>query len=56
LTGNCLPASQINLSQAKSDLARARELTADKPEQMELKRKSVAQAVAQIRIAEKIQA
>lgn len=53
LPGKSIPASDLDLAKAKADLHRAKQLSADKPELMELKRKAIAQAKAQIRMAEK---
>ena len=52
LTGVSIPVAEIDLAKAKADLEKAQAQTADKPELMELKRKAVAQATAQIRMAE----
>ena len=54
LTGNSIPAAEIDLAKAKADLEAANAQTADKPELMELKRKAVAQATAQIRMVENV--
>ena len=53
LTGNSVPAAQIDVAKAREDLEKAKSQPADKPELMELKNKAVAQATAQIRMSEK---
>ena len=53
LTGVSMPAADLDLAQAKADLEKAQAQSADKPELMELKQKAIAQATAQIRMAEK---
>ena len=52
LTGNSMPVDQIDVSQAREDLKEAERQPADTPELMELKRKAIAQAQAQIRMVE----
>ena len=53
LTGVSMPASEIDVAKAKSDLESARAQEATNPELMEIKQKAIAQANAQIRMAEK---
>ena len=53
LTGVSMPASEIDLAKAKADLEKAQALEAGKSELLELKQKAIAQAAAQIRMAEK---
>lgn len=55
LTGVSMPASQIDLAKAKADLEQAQVQSANKPELVELKRKAIAQATAQIKMAQKAQ-
>ena len=52
LTGNSIPAAEIDLAKAREDLEKAKSQTADKPELVELKNRAIAQATAQIRMAE----
>ena len=53
LTGVSMPAAEIDVAKAKADLEKAQALEASKPELAELKQKAIAQASAQIRMAEK---
>ncbi|MCH2180627.1 MAG: ATP synthase F1 subunit epsilon [Mariniblastus sp.] len=52
LTGRSIPAGEIDLSAAKQDLETAEREPANNTELMELKQKAIAQAKAQIRMAE----
>ena len=53
LTGNSIAVADIDVAKAKEDLEKAKAQTAEKPELMELKNKAIAQATAQIKMAEK---
>lgn len=53
LTGHSIPAVEIDIAKAKADLEAAKSQSAEKPELMEMKQKAIAQATAQIRMAEK---
>ena len=53
LTGKSVPASEIDLTEARAALDAAERQPADNDQLAELKRKSVSQAQAQIRMAEK---
>ena len=53
LAGNSVPAAKLDLNKARADLDKARALDATRPELMELKNKAIAQATAQVRMAEK---
>lgn len=54
LTGNSIPAGEIDLAKAKADLETAKAQTADNAELMELKQKAISQASAQIRMVENV--
>ena len=53
LTGNSVPAGDIDLAMAREALKTAKAQKADKAELMDLKNRAIAQANAQIRMAEK---
>ncbi len=53
LTGKSIPAAEIDINVAREALARAENDPGDQPELMEQRRKSVAQAKAQIRMVER---
>lgn len=53
LTGNSTPVAKLDLARAKQELEDARSLEAGNPELMDLKMKAIAQASAQIRLAER---
>ena len=53
LTGRSLPAAEIDVVAARETLAAAEDEPTDKPELAELRQKTIAQARAQIRMAEK---
>ena len=53
LPGSSIPTAEIDLSKAKADLEAAQAQAADNPELMEIKQKAIAQANAQIRLAER---
>ncbi len=53
LTGKSIPADKIDVEAAREALREAEEMVADNIELMELKRRAIAQAQAQIRMAEK---
>ena len=53
LTGVSMPAAEIDVAKAKADLESAQAQEASNLELMEIKQKAIAQASAQIRMAEK---
>ena len=53
LTGQSLPAAEIDLTVARAALEAAERETADNRESAEIRQKAIAQARAQVRIAEK---
>ena len=53
LTGRSVPAAKLDIVAARAALEKAEAEPADKPELAELKQKAIAQARAQIRLAEK---
>ena len=52
LTGSSIPAGEIDLAKAKEDLEKAKSQKADNADLMEIKNRAIAQASAQIRMAE----
>ena len=53
LTGSAVPAEEINLADAKAGLEKAQQMKANSPESFEARDKAVAQARAQIQVAER---
>ena len=54
LTGRAIPADQINVEQARADLANAEKMATDSSELRAAREKAVGQARAQIRMADRI--